>query len=38
MTPEQQNLITALAAATAQQREPTPGCPDGFSRWHTRAG
>jgi hypothetical protein len=37
MTPEHETMITALAAATATVREPTAGCPDGISRWHTPA-
>lgn len=35
MTPEHENLITALAAASAVEREVTAGCPDGRSTWHT---
>jgi hypothetical protein len=35
MTQELNDMVTALAAATAAVREPTPGCPDGHSRWHT---
>ena len=35
MTSEHENMITALAAATRAEREPTASCPDGSSKWHT---
>jgi hypothetical protein len=37
MKSEQEDLVAALAAATAVTREPTAGCPDGISRWHAPA-
>jgi hypothetical protein len=35
MTQDHEDMIAALAAATGRDREPTAGCPDGRSRWHT---
>lgn len=35
MTQEHVNMIAALAAASDRDREPTAGCPDGHSKWHT---
>jgi hypothetical protein len=35
MTQDHENMIAALAAATERDREPTAGCPDGRSKWHT---
>lgn len=35
MTQDHVNMIAALAAANERDREPTPGCPSGRSRWHT---
>lgn len=35
LNPEYEDMVTALASATAVEREVTAGCPDGTSRWHT---
>lgn len=35
MTSEHENMVRALAAASEREREPTAGCPDGRSKWHT---
>jgi len=35
MTQEQFNMMAAMLAADVRERPPTPGCPSGFSAWHT---
>lgn len=34
---EQIDMINAMLGATERDREPTPGCPSGRSKWHTAA-
>jgi hypothetical protein len=35
MTQDHEDMIAAMAAASEREREPTAGCPDGRSKWHT---
>ncbi len=37
MTQDHYNLIAALADASDVERDPTPGCPSGRSKWHSAA-
>jgi hypothetical protein len=35
LNPEHESMLAAMLAANETPREPTAGCPDGLSRWHT---
>lgn len=35
LNPEHESMLAVLLAANETEREVTPGCPDGTSKWHT---
>lgn len=37
LTEDQTSMLIVLLDANQAEREPTPGCPDGHSKWHDAA-